>query len=60
MLEIDEKDFPRIDELKDEKYAEEMKSKNKNLTFSTQLNLVVEWFIKKYSDLTLIHHYYVE
>ena len=60
MLEIDEKDFPWIDELKDEKYAEEMKSKNKNLTFSTQLNLVVERFAKKYSDLTLIHHYYVE
>ena len=60
MLEIDEKDFPWIDELKDEKYAEEMKSKNKNLTFSTQLNLVVECFTKKYSDLTLIHHYYVE
>lgn len=60
MLEIDEKDFPWIDELKDEKYAEEMKSKNKNLIFSTQLNLVVERFAKKYSDLTLIHHYYVE
>ena len=60
MLEIDEKEFPWIDELKDEKYAEEMKSKNKNLTFSTQLNLVVERFTKKYSDLTLIHHYYVE
>jgi len=60
MLEIDEKDFPWIDELKDEKYIEEMKSKNKNLTFSTQLNLVLERFIKKYSDLTLIHHYYVE
>jgi len=60
MLEIDEKDFPWIDDLKDEKYAEEMKSKNKNLTFSTQLNLVVERFTKKYSDLTLIHHYYVE
>ena len=60
MLEIDEKDFPWIDELKDEKYAEEMKSKNKNLTFSAQLNLVVEWFTKKYSNLTLIHHYYVE
>ena len=60
MLEIDEKDFPWIDELKDQKYAEEMKSKNKNLTFSAQLNLVVERFTKKYSDLTLIHHYYVE
>jgi len=60
MLEIDEKDFPWIDDLKDQKYAEEMKSKNKNLTFSTQLNLVVERFTKKYSDLTLIHHYYVE
>ncbi len=60
MLEIDEKDFPWINELKDEKYAEEMKSKNKNLTFSTQLNLVVERFTKKYPDLTLIHHYYVE
>ena len=60
MLEIDEKDFPWIDELKDEKYAEEMKSKNKNLTFSTQLNLVVERFTKKYSNLVLIHHYYVE
>ena len=60
MLEIDEKDFPWIDDLKDEKYKEEMKSKNKNLTFSSQLNLVVEWFTKKYSDLTLIHHYYVE
>lgn len=60
MLEIDEKDFPGIDDLKDQKYAEEMKSKNKNLTFSTQLNLVVERFTKKYSDLTLIHHYYVE
>ena len=60
MLEIDEKDFPWIDDLKDQKYAEEMKSKNKNLTFSTQLNLVVEWFTKKYSDLILIHHYYVE
>lgn len=60
MLEIDEKDFPWIDDLKDEKYSEEMKSKNKNLTFSTQLNLVVERFTKKYSDLTLIHHYYVE
>ncbi len=60
MLEIDEKDFPWIDDLKDQKYAEEMKSKNKNLTFSTQLNLVVERFTKKYSDLNLIHHYYVE
>ena len=60
MLEIDEKDFPWIDDLKDEKYAEEMKSKNKNQTFSTQLNLVVERFVKKYSDLILIHHYYVE
>ena len=60
MLEIDEKDFPWIDELKDEKYVEEMKNKNKNLTFSSQLNLVVKWFIKKYSDLTLIHHYYIE
>ena len=60
MLEIDEKDFPWIDDIKDEKYTEEMKSKNKNLTFSTQLNLVVERFTKKYSDLTLIHHYYVE
>ncbi len=60
MLEIDEKDFPWIDELKDEKYAGEMKSKNKNLTFSTQLNLVVDRFTKKYSDLTLIHHYYIE
>jgi hypothetical protein len=60
MLEIDEKDFPLIDDLKDEKYTEEMKSKNKNLTFSTQLNLIVERFTKKYSDLTLIHHYYVE
>ena len=60
MLEIDEKDFPWIDELKDEKYVEEMKNKNKNLIFSFQLNLVVKWFIKKYSDLTLIHHYYIE
>ena len=60
MLEIHEKDFSWIDDLKDEKYAEEMKSKNKNLTFSTQLNLVVKRFTKKYSDLTLIHHYYVE
>ena len=60
MLEIDEKDFSWIDNLKDEKYAEEMKSKNKNLAFSTQLNLVVKRFTKKYSDLTLIHHYYVE
>ena len=60
MLEIDEKDFPWIDDLKDEKYKEEMKSKNKNLTFSSQLNLVLERFTQKYSDLTLIHHYYVE
>ncbi len=60
MLEVDEKDFPWIDDLKDQKYTEEMKSKNKNLTFSTQLNLVVERFTKKYSDLNLIHHYYVE
>ena len=60
MLEIDEKDFSWIDDLKDEKYAEEMKSKNKNLAFSTQLNLVIKRFTKKYSDLTLIHHYYVE
>ena len=59
-IEIDEKDFPWIDDLKDQKYAEGMKSKNKNLTFSTQLNLVVERFTKNYSDLTLIHHYYIE
>ena len=60
MLEIDERDFPWIDDLKDYQYAEEMKSKNKNLTFSTQLNLVVNRFTKNYSDLILIHHYYVE
>ena len=60
MLEIDEKDYPWIEELKDEKYTEEMKSKNKNLTFSAQLNLVIDRFTKKYSDLVLIHHYYVE
>ena len=60
MLEIDEKDFPWIAELKDGKYEEEMKSRNKNSTFSTQLNLIVERFTKKYSDLVLIHHYYVE
>ena len=60
MLEIDEKDFPWIDELKHEEYKKEMKSKNKNQKFSAQLNLVVERFIKKYLDLTLIHHYYIE
>ena len=60
MLEIDEKHFPWIDELKNEKYTEEMKSKNKNITFSSQLNLVVERFMKKYSNLILIHHYYIE
>lgn len=60
MLEIDEEDYPWIDELKDEKYTEETKSKNKNITFSAQLNLVVNRFTKKYSDLVLIHHYYIE
>ena len=60
MIDIDERDFLWIDKLKDEKYTEEIKSKNKNLIFSTQLNLVVKWFTKNYSDLVLIHHYYVE
>ena len=60
MLEINEEDFPWIDDLKDERYKEEMKSKNKNINFSSQLNLLVKWFTKKYSDLVLIHHYYIE
>ena len=60
MLDIDEKDYPWIDDLKDDKYFEEMKNKNKNVKFSAQLNLLVKWFVKKYSDLTLIHHYYIE
>ena len=60
MLEIDERDFPWIEDLKYEKYAEEVKSKNKNLTFSAQLNLVIKRFTEKYSNLVLIHHYYVE
>ena len=58
MLEINEKDYPGIEELKDENYNEEIK--NKNIAFSSQLNLVVNWFTKKYSDLVLIHHYYIE
>lgn len=60
MLEIDERDFPWIDDLKDEKYKEELKTKNKNLKFSAQLNLILERFTNKYSNLTLIHHYYIE
>ena len=60
MVEINEKDYPWIDDLKDEKYKEAIKSKNKNLNFSAQLNLVVERFVKKYSNFTLIHHYYIE
>lgn len=60
MIEIDEKDYPWIEDLKNEKYNEEMKSKNKNLIFSSQLNLLLERFTKKYSNLTLIHHYYIE
>jgi len=60
MLEIDERDFPWISDLKDEKYEEELKAKNKNLKFSAKLNLILERFIKKYSNLTLIHHYYIE
>ena len=60
MLDVDEWEFWWIDELKDEKYFEEVKSKNKNLVFSAQLNLLVDWFTKKYSNLVLIHHYYVE
>ena len=60
MLEINEGDFLWIDDLKDERYKEEMKSKNKNINFSSQLNLLVKWFTKKYSDLVLIHHYYIE
>jgi hypothetical protein len=60
MLEIDEEDFPGIEKLKDEKYAEEIKSKNKNQAFSAQLNLIVRRFVKEYSDLVLVHHYYIE
>lgn len=60
MLEIDEQDFPWIEKLKDGKYIEEIKSKNKNQAFSTQLNLIVRRFLKEYSDLVLVHHYYIE
>ena len=48
MLEIDERDFPWISDLKDEKYEEELKAKNKNLKFSAELNLILERFTKKY------------
>lgn len=58
MLEFDEKDYPWIEKLRDETYKEE--KRNKNIAFSNQLNLVVERFTKKYSDLILIHHYYIE
>lgn len=60
MLDVDENDFPWINELKNGKYSEELRSKNKNIKLSAQLNLVIERFTKKYSDLILIHHYYIE
>lgn len=58
MLEINENDFPWIKDLKGNNYDEGIK--NKNIFFSEQLNLVVKWFTKKYPNLILIHHYYVE
>ena len=60
ILEINEKDFEWIDEIKDEKYTELVKSKNKNVKFSAQLNLIVKWFMKNYDNLILVHHYYIE
>lgn len=60
MLEIDESKFPWLSELKDFNYNETIKTRNKNLIFSAQLNLLVDRFLKQYSELILIHHYYVE
>ena len=60
MLEINEEDYEGINDLKSKEYEEWMKSKNKNINFSTQLNLIVKWFMKEHHDLTLIHHYYIE
>ena len=60
VLDIDETKFPEIDELKNGEYKDMLQSKNKNIIFSAQLNLLVERYVRQYKDLTVIHHYYIE
>lgn len=59
-LEIREQDYEWIEELKNDQYLEDIKNKNKNIVFSSKLNLILEWFVKKYENLVVIHHYYIE
>lgn len=60
VLEIDESKYQGIDDLKTLEYLEMLQNKNKNIVFSAQLNLVLEWYTKQYKDLIIVHHYYVE
>ncbi|MBQ7074124.1 metallophosphoesterase [bacterium] len=41
-------------------FQEMIKTENKNLILSAQLNLILEYFKKKETSFTVMHHYYIE
>ena len=57
-LDLDENSYEEFELWKTDLTESLINSKNKNEVFSWKLNQLVNWFIKKEGNLTIIHHYY--
>lgn len=57
-LNLDEEHYDEYKEWENELTKYLLSSKDKNEVFSWKINQLINWFIKKEKNLTLIHHYY--